>query len=137
MKTRTLEIAGLAVLLASSAVAQLPHPLVAQVPFDFTVGKRTFQAGEYMVMPAGQGIVRLTSPDYREAMIAFYTPAQKSDRQAESKLVFNRYGDRYFLSQVWSAGSDTGLQLRKGAAEVEIARSIAKPVDQNVIARRR
>jgi hypothetical protein len=43
--------------------------------------------------------------------------------QSESKLVFNRYGDRYFLSQVWSEGNSQGRQLLKTAREKEIAQT--------------
>ena len=137
MKTQILRIAGLAGLLASGAWAQLPHPLLAKVPFDFTVGNQMFKAGEYQVMAVAQGLVRVVSPDHKRGAIVFYIPAQKTGRQTESKLVFNRYGDHFFLSQVWSAGTDTGLQLRKGAAEIEIARSINRPSDERVLARRR
>ena len=137
MNTQILRIAGVAALLASSALAQLPHPLVANVPFDFTVGNKAFKAGEYTIMSGGQGLIRLVSQDYKQASIVFYIPALQRDRNAESKLVFNRYGDHYFLSQVWSAGTDTGMLMRKGPSEVEIARSINKPSDEKVLARRR
>src|SRR6266566_4315139 len=41
--------------------------------------------------------------------------------QAKSKLVFHRYGNRYFLTQVWSAGSSLGRELPKSAKEKEQA----------------
>jgi hypothetical protein len=50
--------------------------------------------------------------------------------------VFNRYGDQYFLSQVWIAGSDTGRDLfqsrneRSLAKESKLAKS--KPEQQKV-----
>ena len=37
----------------------------------------------------------------------------------KSKLIFHSYGDQYFLSQVWTAGSATGSELRKSAKEKE------------------
>ena len=40
-----------------------------------------------------------------------------------TKLVFNRYGSHYFLSQVWMVGNDTGHLLRPSKAEREIART--------------
>jgi hypothetical protein len=44
-------------------------------------------------------------------------------RQEIGKLVFHRYGDRYFLSQVWGTDQSTGSQLQKTAQERELARN--------------
>jgi hypothetical protein len=41
--------------------------------------------------------------------------------QAKSKLVFHRYDNRYFLTQVWTAGSARGRELPKSAKEKEQA----------------
>ncbi len=49
--------------------------------------------------------------------------AEAREIQTQSKLVFKRYENRYFLSQVWKAGSSRGRQLLKSHAEEEIARS--------------
>jgi hypothetical protein len=40
-----------------------------------------------------------------------------------TKLVFNRYGSHYFLSQVWALGDSTGQLLKPSRAEREIART--------------
>jgi hypothetical protein len=49
--------------------------------------------------------------------------AQAKDIQTQSKLVFKRYDNRYFLAQVWKAGSNRGRELLKSRAEKEIAQS--------------
>jgi hypothetical protein len=46
--------------------------------------------------------------------------------QAESKLVFNRYGDHYFLSQIWEAGDNAGRELMKSREERQLERELAK-----------
>ena len=38
-----------------------------------------------------------------------------------TKLVFHRYGDRYFLAQIWVAGNNSGSELPKSPREVEVA----------------
>ena len=48
------------------------------------------------------------------------------DIQNQSKLVFNRYGSQYFLSQVWIAGHRDGEQLRKTGQERGLQRELAK-----------
>jgi hypothetical protein len=60
------------------------------------------------------------------------------DHKAGERLVFNRYGNDYFLTQVWFT-SDSGVQLhqsareRKTAQEFKLARNGAKP-ERNEIA---
>ena len=44
------------------------------------------------------------------------------------KLVFNKYGDEYFLSQIWKAGSNRGNELRKSRREAEVAASTRRGV---------
>jgi hypothetical protein len=39
----------------------------------------------------------------------------------KTKLVFRCYGDRYFLSEIWIEGSQTGRKLPKSAHESEVA----------------
>jgi hypothetical protein len=44
------------------------------------------------------------------------------------KLVFNRYGEQYFLSKIWAPFSDTGRELTKSRLEREVAaQSRVKP----------
>ena len=63
-------------------------------------------------------------------------PNRTSEVQKQSKLVFNRYGDQYFLSQVWMAGSDTGRDLSPSRNERNLAKESmlakSKPQHQTV-----
>jgi hypothetical protein len=56
----------------------------------------------------------------------------KTEIQTASKMIFNRYGDRYFLSEVWTAGYSRGRQLLKSAREMELAQ-IAKSETQGQV----
>ena len=74
-------------------------------------------------------IVKIQSADHRSTMMTLSFSVQANTTQDEAKLVFNRYGDRYFLAQVWTPGTNAGRQLRKSPAENElIARSQSEPV---------
>ena len=50
-------------------------------------------------------------------------------------LVFNKYGDEYFLSQVWKPGINTGSELRKVRRELEVA-SNARRGSESIMARK-
>ncbi len=49
------------------------------------------------------------------------TVPAKSIEENSPKLLFNRYGDQYFLTQVWGGGGIDGRELRKFATERELA----------------
>ena len=86
-------------------------------------------------MPAGEYIVRslLSSGD---ALMIQSTDAKLSAlRQTEataqmktnnhSRLVFHRYGERYFLAEVWNGVDTAGRQLFKSQEEREIESQLA------------
>jgi len=83
----------------------------------------TFPAGEYRVQKAGENspVLLIQRADRTVAALAPSFAAAANERQAQTKLVFHRYGDRYFLSQVWVAGSSRGRELPKSAKEKEQA----------------
>jgi hypothetical protein len=38
-------------------------------------------------------------------------------------MVFNRYGDKYYLRQIWTAGDKVGVECQKSRAEKESLRA--------------
>lgn len=112
---------------AISASAQSGSDFTVNIPFNSMAGKKSLPAGEYRVrviagMPSK--VLMIHSTDGRTK---FATPsAMPVEGRASSDramLVFNRYGEQYFLSQVWEAGRTTGQELSKSPAEREITRS--------------
>jgi hypothetical protein len=125
MKTRALVMAGLiaTTIMASTRVAQAQEQIVVKVPFEFVAGNKTLPAGEYAVKITGPTHV-LVLVDRRNSTASPFLNTNDvvtTDIQPESKLVFNRYGDHYFLAQVWSAGNSRGRRLMKSSREKEIA----------------
>jgi hypothetical protein len=49
-------------------------------------------------------------------------PSQANELQTETRLIFHRYGNQYFLSQIWTSGQKLGRELLVGRAEQEVAR---------------
>lgn len=127
MKTRTLVMAGVMALtvMASTRVARAQDLMVVNVPFDFVAGNTTLPAGEYSVKVSGpqNALLLIDRDDATAAVFLTSNAAVANEIQSESKLVFNRYGDHYFLSQVWTAGSSRGRQLRKSGREKEMAQT--------------
>ncbi len=112
-----------------SAIAQSsPVREVANVPFDFRSGSNLMPAGKYEITKLSDHILLLRGTDQARSQIipAFDTISMKP--QNHGKLVFHRYGNQYFLYQVWSEGHSDGFQLPKGHAEKEMLRAKAEPV---------
>ncbi|MGC2529299.1 MAG: hypothetical protein WA639_16235 [Candidatus Acidiferrum sp.] len=125
MKKRTLILAAVVALtvMASARAVQAQEAFVVNIPFDFVAGNQLLPAGEYSVKISGtQHTLLLIDRKYSLASPFLNTNAvDASEIQSQSKLVFNRYGHRYFLSLIWGAGDFQGRQLQKSAREKEIA----------------
>ena len=112
----------------ATANGQTGNKVIAQVPFEFIVGDKTLAAGEYSVRAvnsAGDALI-IRSADAKGQAIRLSSTTEAEKNKAYARLVFHRYGDRYFLSQVWSQGESTGHELLKGRQERSIERELAR-----------
>jgi hypothetical protein len=135
-------IIALAFVSALAASAQNPRNIIVNIPFDFTVKGKTLPAGEYIISRAStadETSLAMQRKDGKSAAIVLTKPVQSAERQSESQLVFSRYGEHYFLSQVWTAGDNQGRELYKTnqerSLETELAKNSAKPEMVAIIAR--
>jgi len=143
-------------LLASTTLtpvhAGLSRSVVANIPFDFTIGKKLLPAGKYSVSQVFQSSDRALSIRNENgkgnAMFlvnsAYSVKAASADK---SKLVFRRYGERYYLAQIWRAGDAIGhqvpishservtvRQLASNATSPKIAQKLAEPTLVTIVA---
>lgn len=96
------------------------------IPFSFSVGHKTMPAGEYIVEPNrtdSQNVWLLTSKDGSDSVLFTTISARNSEAQAKTRLVFNKYENQYFLSQVWTAGNNSGRELRRPRAERQLIKN--------------
>ena len=104
--------------LAATSLAQSRPAIKVNVPFNFVAGAKTMPAGEYQIQTERSGVVLIQSGDSKSSTNLAAHSAQDTAMSGVAALRFNRYGDRYFLSQVWT-GSDVGQELLKSRAEKE------------------
>ena len=121
----------LAILAVSSAYAQSSNRQTAYIPFAFSVGNKDFPAGEYAVSrlnpSADRTALGIRSADSRTGSIVLTTPIQAAKTSEKAMLVFSRYGDQYFLAQVWTPADAMGLAIAKSRAERALAKTGAVP----------
>lgn len=103
----------------ASANGQSSRTVIATVPFEFKVGDKALPAGDYTVstISASSSALAIRNQDSNRAAIRLAIPIQVRKASDKGKLVFHRYGQNYFLSEVWSGGESTGWQLLKSKQE--------------------
>jgi len=102
--------------------------LSVTIPFEFATAGKTLPAGDYYVRRSLDGARVVMRIESKDGSLSLYLPthgAQNAEIQNESKLVFNKYGEQFFLSQVWAAGRSTGEELNKTSRERTLQREIA------------
>jgi hypothetical protein len=129
MNKHLLRISMIAALAASAIHAETYS---ANVPFDFVLGNKTVPAGKYVVdSAASSNVVNIRSIEHNAGSAVIGNTMTAVDYARTSKLVFHRYGNRYFLAEVWTRGSDAGRRLpetpqeRELAAEAKIQKTLA------------
>ncbi len=126
-----LSMSSLMVMLAvvpASGRGRADHKIQADIPFDFMVGDKTFPAGTYTFADPNitPGVLLIRSRDGHESMLVATRDVENLTRPDETKLVFSRYGDLYFLAQVWTVGDVSGLELLKSSTESEVAENFSR-----------
>ncbi len=106
-------IAGLASLMALAfvvgpAVADTHDEVVAKVPFKFVAAGKLQEAGAYELrVDVNEQTVELVPPKGSDEMMLVITRlASPAGRPSEGRLVFDKVGDRYTLSEIWMPGMD-------------------------------
>jgi hypothetical protein len=87
----------------------------ADVPFDFTVGNKLVPAGTYTISAGSYGVIEIRNRDAHVAMLSRTYPDDKQSKTA--KLVFHKYGDQYFLSEILCASADMNMAVPTSKAE--------------------
>jgi hypothetical protein len=119
-----LVLIGIAVLSTTARAQGLGNRIKANVPFDFAVAGKKFTAGQYSIvrvnLTAGDLVLSVSSADDRSRVYPVTIPVDRRIASDKSTLVFHRYGDEYFLAQIWSAGSTTGRAFIKSRREKQL-----------------
>jgi len=129
MKKQTLGrftvLSFLLMLAAVSLSAQSERTGAINIPFSFTVGEKTLPAGEYSFEPnrKDSDLVWLVQSRDGDVTALFTTTAVRAtETQEKAKLVFHKYGDQYFLSQIWTQGETAGRELLIQGFERQLAK---------------
>ena len=94
---------------------------VANIPFEFTAQRTQLPAGQYELKTVSptSGAIQLINLESGKSSLVL-APRCMTDKVGSEtqtgKVIFHRYGDRYFFSEVWTPN---GPQGRVGISKVE------------------
>lgn len=109
-----------ALLVTSTALGQSNQgDTIADIPFAFSVANHTLPAGRYTVTRLGETTLRISSPHNQSTVVLTHAVEGKAP-ESKGKVVFHRYGDAYFLSEVWVAPNGAGRKVFESRAEEEL-----------------
>ena len=102
---------------APSASAQSSMTMaVVNIPFAFQTERQTLPAGIYRIDRQSGNLIRLAGPGNAGGFVMTHD-AIKTHTPDHGTIVFDRYGDKYYLHQIWTAGHSIGLECPKSRAE--------------------
>ena len=131
---KALALSGLLVLLTfSSALGQSDRQTIIHIPFNFSVGEKSFPAGKYVIertWKTSDSVWVIKRKDNVGKAMLLTRPVRANETQQETRLVFHQYGDLYFLSEIWTAGDTMGREIQTSDRERGLDKTVAaKRVD--------
>lgn len=102
----------------------LDNGLRATIPFDFMVGAKKLPAGRYSftTVQTSDSVLQINRLEGRTITFRTTLPVTAVKAKDKGTVVFRRYGNQYFLFQVWPAGALTGRSLLPSRGERDLRR---------------
>ena len=126
---RAIALSGLLLLLTfSSAFGQSDRQTIIHIPFNFSVGVKSFPSGKYVIernRNNSDTVWVIRNKDNDRSTIVVTRPARANDVVEETRLVFNRYDDLYFLSEFWIVGGLNGHEIPSSKRERALEKAVA------------
>jgi len=113
----------------TKAHAQIIGDLEVTIPFQFHAGNAKLPPGKYIIHTLDNTdlkVMEISSEDGSTSALFDVGEAEANSRPAKSELIFNKYGDHYFLTKLFDEGNLSGstvvesrYEKRVGQAAVE------------------
>jgi hypothetical protein len=124
---------------ASRAQAQIVGDLEVNIPFQFHAGNAKLPAGKYRVHvldDSGLTVMEIASVDGSSAALFQVDSAEANSTPAKSELIFNKYGNRYFLAKLFDEGDPNGSRVVESRYEKMVGQA-AQEAQEHVPAHHR
>ena len=118
--------------LAINSSAQSTNRLVADIPFDFYVGKNRLPSGRYEFAPANRSsypgalTIRPLASSAHKSLIVIILADDPSRGHENPRITFSRYGTVHFLSRIDGGMSVPASRLSRSSYEKYVAGQLPK-----------
>ena len=135
---RAIALSGLLLLLTfSSAFGQSDRQTtIIHIPFNFSVGEKSFTAGKYVIernRKDSDTVWMIRRKDNVGKALILTRPVRANDTVEETRLVFHKYDDLYFLTEFWTPGSNTGREIQISNREKAIEKALAEKRQDHIL----
>ena len=134
---KAIALSGLLVLLTfSAALGQSDRQTIIHIPFNFSVGEKSFPAGKYVierVWKTSDAVWVIKRKDNVGKAMLLTRPVRANETQQETRLVFHQYGDLYFLSEIWTVGDATGREVQISNREKSLDKAVAEKRQDHIL----
>jgi hypothetical protein len=113
----------------TKAQAQVIGDLEVNVPFQFHAGNTRLPPGKYVIHVLDNSeltLMEISSADDSTSALFEVHAAQASSAPAKSELIFNKYGNRYFLAKVFDEGEPSGSEVFESPYEKRTSKTGAE-----------
>ena len=111
---------------AGKAHAQIVGDLDVDVPFQFHAGNTKLPAGKYRIHVLDDSdltVMEITSADGSTSALFQVEESDANSAPAKSELIFNKYGNRYFLAKLYDEGNASGSKVVESRYEKQISKA--------------
>jgi len=118
-------IVGLA-MYPTKAHAQIMGQLEVNVPFEFHVRTSKPPAGKHVIRTlddSGLTVMEISSADGSTSVLFDVRSVETGSVPAKNELIFNKYGNRYFLAQLFDEGNRNGDEVVASRDEKKIGQA--------------
>jgi hypothetical protein len=123
----------------SKAHAQIVGDLEVNVPFQFHAGNTKLPPGRYSIHlldDADLTVMEISSADGSTSALFEVEIAQADSAPEKSEVIFNKYGNRYFLATLFEEGNPSGSKVVESRYEKRTSREQAGTTAQEHVSTR-
>src|SRR5207248_4377818 len=113
----------------TKAKAQITEDLEVDVPFQFHAGNSKLPPGKYFIHVLDNSdlnIMEITSVDGATSALFEVHAAEANSAPAKSELIFNKYGNRYFLEKLFDEANPDGSRVPESPYEKKVSQAASE-----------
>ena len=110
-------------LMIGVTMSQAQSRVRADVPFAFSLEQTSMPAGNYEISSTDEKVLTVRNLDTGQARLliaSMHVETSPASATPGAKLVFHKYDDQYFLSEIWGGQSHIGVALSESKREKEL-----------------